>query len=723
MATIDEQAQMHNRQGIALARQGRFDEAAARFRDAIRTQPKAPSAHNNLACVLTSQGRFAEAVASYRAAVALAPNDPVTLNNLGNALRQVGEHVEAVQYCRRAVQMRPDYCEAHSNLSLALEAQGEVHEALQHAQASLRLRPDFAVGYANLGYLLNRLGRIDEGIAACQQALRLDPQHAEAYSNLGMLFSKQGRWDEAVAQFRKALQLRPDLVDIRISLANCCWEHDRLGEAKQHCAVVLRQRPNRAEAYNVLGAVLLKEGARSESLAAFDEALRHDPKLAEAHFNRAMVVLAMGRFEEGWREYEWRWQCKHFVIGKAERAAWDGSPLSGKTILLHSEQGIGDTLQFVRYAPLVKAIGATVILACPKSLMPLLTRCPGIDQIVARDGPVSAHDTHAPLLSLPGRFSTTMETIPQQVPYLFADEQLVETWRRKLTGLPGFKIGIAWQGNAENPWDRVRSMRLEEFAPLAQPGVTLINLQKGPGTEQLARLAGRFAVTDLGPLDEAAGAFMDTAAIMKNLDLVITSDTATAHLAGGLGVPVWVALAAIADWRWLLERADSPWYPTARMFRQGPSRRWDEVFAAMGRELAQLLRQRSACASIAIEIAPGELIDKITILEIKRQRIADEAKRANVVAELTMLCAARDRAIGASPALVELTEELKKINEALWEVEDALRACEHRQDFGPAFIELARSVYRHNDRRAEVKRQINRLLGSKLIEEKSYTSA
>jgi tetratricopeptide (TPR) repeat protein len=723
MPTIDEEAQMRNRQGISLAQQRRFDEAADRFRDAIRLHPQGPAGHNNLANILSFQGRFAEAVASYRTALAISPDDPPTLNNLGNALRQIGEFDEAVRCCRRSVTLRPDYGEAHSNLSLALGAQGKLDEALHHIQVALRLRPDFAVAHANLGHILRELGRIDEGIAACQQAIRLDPQHAEAYSYLGSLYAKRDQWDNAAEQYRLALQLRPDLVRARIGLASCLWYQDRLDEAKQHCLEALRQRPDRAEAHNILGTALLKEGALSESLAAFDEALRHDPKLAEAHFNRAMVVLAMGRFEEGWQEYEWRWQCKHFVIQRPNRDPWDGSPLSGKTIILHSEQGMGDTLQFVRYAPLVKALGATVILACPQPLMPLLSRSPGIDQIIARDAPLPPCDAHCSLLSLPGRLHTTLETIPRQVPYLFADEQRVESWRRKLAGLSGFKIGIAWQGNAQHPFDRFRSMRLEEFAPLAQPGVTLIRLQKGPGAEQLAHLGGRFTVTDLGPFDDTGGAFMDTAAIMKNLDLVITSDTATAHLAGGLGVPVWIALSAIPDWRWLLERTDSPWYPTARLFRQGPARKWDEVFAAMAQELARLLRQRPACASIAIEIAPGELIDKITILEIKRQRIADEGKRANVVAEWTMLSAARDRAVGARPSLAELTAELQKINEALWEVEDALRACESRQDFGPTFVELARSVYRHNDRRAELKRQINTLLGSKLIEEKSYTSA
>ena len=722
MPSIDEEAQYRNRQGITLAHQGRFDEAAAWFRDAIRVQPHGPAAHNNLANILSFQGRFADAVASYRTALSLLPNDPPTLNNLGNALRQMGDNAEAIQYCRRALALQPDFCEAHSNLSLALEATGALNDALYHAEVAIRLRPDFPAAHANLSIVLRDLGRFDEGIAACQQALRLNPQYGEAYGNLGSILLQQERWDEAAAHFRTALQLKPDLLDARISLATCCWRADQLDEAKQLCAEALRQRPNLGAAHNLLGALLHKEGRLGESLAEFDEALRLEPSLAEAHFNRAMVLLLLGNFEEGWKEYEWRWKCKHFVVRKAERIPWDGSPLKGKTILLLSEQGMGDTLQFIRYATLVKAQGATVLMACPGPLVPLLSRCPGVDRVGSRDGDMPACDTHASLLNLPSHFHTTLATIPSKIPYLFADEALVEKWRIKLAALPGFKIGIAWQGNKQHPSDRLRSIALEHFASLALPGVRLINLQKGPGVEQLATLAGRFAVTDLGPLDESAGAFMDTAAVMKNLDLVITSDTATAHLAGGLGIPVWVALPKLPDWRWLLERTDSPWYPTMRLFRQSAENRWDTVFAAMARELARLLKQPAACVSIPIEIAPGELIDKITILEIKRDRIADPVKLANVTTELDLLTAARARAIRPSPNLGQLTAELKKTNESLWEIEDAIRVCERNQDFGPQFIELARSVYRQNDRRADLKRHINTLLGSKLIEEKSYAA-
>jgi hypothetical protein len=289
--------------------------------------------------------------------------------------------------------------------------------------------------------------------------------------------------------------------------------------------------------------------------------------------------------------------------------------------------------------------------------------------------------------------------------------------------LTGFRVGIAWQGDPSYRWDRDRSIPLRHFAPLGRvAGVRLISLQKGPGMEQLREVSGLFPVIDLGPrLDESAGAFMDTAAAMKNLDLVITSDTAVAHLAGAMGVPVWLALAFAPEWRWLLEREDSPWYPHMRLFRQSRRGDWEGVFARMAGELR---RKIGAAAPLELHapLAPGELIDKITILEIKMERIRDTTKLANVRVELAELAAVHERCLPSSAELAGLTSALKAVNEELWQVEDELRECERAGDFGPRFIQLARSVYQNNDRRAALKRQINEQLGSRLIEEKSYAA-
>jgi hypothetical protein len=365
------------------------------------------------------------------------------------------------------------------------------------------------------------------------------------------------------------------------------------------------------------------------------------------------------------------------------------------------------------------------VLAAPEALHPILSGCDGIDALVPRDGQPPAFDLHCPLMSLPAVLGTTLATIPAEIPYLHADPALVEFWRHELAAIEGYKVGIAWQGNPRVLYDRTRSIPLRSFEPLARvEGVRLVSLQKGFGTEQIAALGGRFEMIDLGErLDETAGALMDTAAVMVSLDLVVTCDTVFAHLAGALGVRAWVALPAVPDWRWLLDRGDSPWYPTLRLFRQTHTGSWAEPFERMASALAQAAHASSPGApSLAIGVSPGELIDRITILEIKNERIADPDKLGHVRAELADLRARRDQLLRQSPALDDLAAELLRVNEAIWQAEDELRLCERAGDFGPSFVTLARSVYRHNDRRATLKRQVDNLLGSRRGEEKLYTS-
>ncbi len=487
---------------------------------------------------------------------------------------------------------------------------------------------------------------------------------------------------------------------------------------------------------------------------------------------RALALLTLGDYPRGFAEYEWRWKTKRLAGSPTyQQPLWDGSPLDGKTILLHAEQGLGDMVQFLRFVPVVKDRGGRVIVASQKPLVPLLAACPWIDQLIAQGETLPTFNVQAPLMSLPRILGTTLATLPTQVPYLSADPRLVQRWREELAAYPGFRIGIAWQGNPQNPADRHRSFPLDCLAPLAGlPGVQLFSLQKGPGTEQIDQRAERFPLVELGSrLDETSGPFMDTAAVMVCLDLVVSACTSLAHLAGALAVPVWVALKFAPDWRWLYHREDSPWYPTARLFRQPQPGDWAGAFDRM----VAALQERPAVApgttgaapekpfqepsvatgknahptaaasraavvgraflpdggsrglgtaskEIEVKVSPGELIDKITILQIKRRKFTDQAKLANVGHELNLLSAILDRAVRGSAELNRLTGELRSVNEVLWEIEDQIRCCERQQDFGPHFIEVARSVYQQNDRRAAIKRQINELLDSEIIEEKGY---
>jgi hypothetical protein len=346
-------------------------------------------------------------------------------------------------------------------------------------------------------------------------------------------------------------------------------------------------KPDYAVAYNNLGLTQVEYGDREAAARSYEEALRLKPDYADAHLNRALLWLLLGDFERGWPEYEWRWRCRGFPKPAFRQPAWDGSPLQGRTILLHAEQTLGDTLQFIRYAPLVRQRGGKGLLVVPPPLLSLLARCPGVDGLAAQGSPLPDFDIHAPLLSLPGLFRTTLATIPAEVPYLAADPQLVERWRREEDRLTGaFRVGLVWQGPSKHQWDRQRSLPLERFEPLARlPGVRLFRLQPGPGAEQLRSIGERFPVIDLGSrLDPAS--FEDMAAVMASLDLIISVDSDLAHLAGALGRPVWLLLPFAPDWRWLLGREDSPWYPTMRLFRQKEPGNWDGVVDAVVGDLA-----------------------------------------------------------------------------------------------------------------------------------------
>jgi Flp pilus assembly protein TadD len=710
----------HNNLGIVLARLGRLDEAAARFRQAVALKPDYPDAHNNLGNILERQDKLDEAVACYHQALGLKPRYAEAHYNLGIVLARQEKPDEAVASYRQAVALKPDYADAYNNLGSVLSRQGKHDEAVASYRQAVALKPDDPGHHNNLGLILARHDRLDEAAESYEQALRLTPDDPEVHNNLGIVLGKLNRLDEAAARFWQALGLKPDHAEAHNNLGSVLEKQDKLEQATACYHQALGLKPGYPEAHNNLGIVLWKQGRLEEAVASYGQALHFQPDYPEANWNRSLAWLTMGRLEQGWPGYEWRFKCKEFgSLPPFQAPLWDGSLLDGRTILIHAEQGLGDTLQFIRYVPLVHQRGGRVILMCQPPLVRLLARSPGIERLLAHGDPVPESDVHVSLLSLPGLFGTTLESVPADVPYIEAEPALVEAWRQRLAA-PGFKVGIAWQGNPKFRQDRNRSIPLAQFAPLAQvPGVRLLSLQKG--REQLPALRGLFPVTDLGgELDEATGPFLDTAAVMKNLDLVVTSDTSIAHLAGALGVPVWVALQDVPDWRWLMDREDSPWYPTMRLFRQTKLGQWADVFDRIAEALRRQMAAPTVLRPITVEIAPGELIDKITILEIKSERIIDANQLHHVGTELALLVAARECTVPGSAELTRLETELNEVNEALWQIEDEIRLCERCEEFGPQFVALARSVYHTNDRRAALKRQINELLRSDLMEEKSY---
>jgi Flp pilus assembly protein TadD len=546
---------------------GNLRQAEQLYQEIIKANPDHAESHHLMGVLAFQFGRFDEAIASIRKALALNPDAAVYHCNLGLALQAKGQFKEAVAALENALCLRPEFPEAHNNLGALLVQLTKVAEALPHYEEALRLRPAYAEAHNNLGNAFQQQGKLEEAEAKHRQAIAIDPKYAEAYNNLGVALQRQGRLDEAVAE----------------------------------CHQALRVQPGYAQAHNNLGMALRHQGKWEDAAAHFESALSLKADYPVPHFNLALVWLAHGDFERGWSKYEWRWTQPGFIRRDFSKPLWDGADLRGKTILLHAEDGLGDTLHFIRYASLVRKRGGNVIVECQSALVRLLQSVPDIGGLVAQGAPLPAFDVQAPLLSLPGIFHTTVETIPAKVPYLHADRHLVEHWRRELlksdvksTSLDtgrSLRVGIAWQGNPGFLHDRLRSIPLAHFAKLAKvPEIELISLQKGPGTAQLLEQQDKFSVVDLGnALDMKYGGFMDTAAIMHNLDLVVTSDTVIAHLAGALGVPVWVALAFAPDWRWLLNREESPWYPTMRLFRQRSQGDWEEVFE----RITEALRKRA----------------------------------------------------------------------------------------------------------------------------------
>jgi tetratricopeptide (TPR) repeat protein/glycosyltransferase involved in cell wall biosynthesis len=579
--------------GLLAHQAGKYDEAVQAFARAIAISPREPMYHNNLGLALWARrGLPAEASASFRRALALEPHYAEAYNNLGCLLAEQGGLDEAAASYRRALALKPDYAEAHNNLGLLLKNRGELDDAVESLRRALALKPDFAEAHSNLGLVFGEQGRHDEAAASLRRALALKPDFADAHSNLGLVLKKQGKHGDAADSLRRALALKPEHPDAHNNLGTVFHEQGRLDEALASLRRAVAVKPDYVEAYHNLGVVCSDAGDLDGSIASFRQALARRPDYADAHFGAGLSLLLQGRLEQGFAEYEWRWRCPDIAVHarRCPQPQWDGGPLGGRTILLHAEQGLGDAIQFARYAPLVAARGGRVVLECQPELAALLWTLSGADQVVSRGEQLPPFDVHAPLLSLPYLLGTTLETIPAEIPYLRADPDRVAAWAAHLAmaggGDGGLRVGLVWAGNPAHKNDRRRSLTLDALRPLARvPGVRLFALQKGTAAGQTEAPPLGMALINLGP---QLADFADTAAVIQQLDLVITVDTAVAHLAGALGRPVWVLLGSPPDWRWLWRGEDSPWYPTARLFRQERFGNWEGVIARVAAALGDL---------------------------------------------------------------------------------------------------------------------------------------
>ncbi len=587
-------AEVHNNLGIALCQQRQFDEALPRFEQALVLRPDYAEAHNNLGNMFREQGKLAEAQARFEQALALRPDYAEACNNLGYTLEQQGNRDEAATRYRQALALRPDYAEVHNNLGNVLLSQGRLDEAAAHYQQALALRPDCAEACNSLGTICWHQRKFEQAIARFKQAIALRPDFAETHINLGNALRERGQLELAVAHLERAIALRPDYAEAYFGLGVTLWHQGKLDLAVARFEQAIALKPDYVEAYNHLGATLREQFKLSEARQAFERLEAIQPDSPSAQLGLATCHLFQEDYERGWPAYEARLRMPG-APSPPDLPRWTGEPLEGRSLLLIAEQGLGDTIQFVRYARSLKQRGARVVLAVQPALGRLMASQPNLDELflLGSSEQLPRCDFYLPLLSAPGTLGTSASTIPAEVPYLWADPKLTDQWRQELSEVEGFKIGIVWQGSRSFVLDRWRSIALSEFAPLANlPGVRLVSLQRGFGSEQVAQVD--FPVLNFSSrLDDAAGPFMDTAAVIRNLDLVVTPDTAIAHLAGALGAPVWVTLPFSSEWRWLRDRDDSPWYPTMRLFRQTTFGQRSDVFQRIA-EAVQARRSESA---------------------------------------------------------------------------------------------------------------------------------
>ena len=500
-------------------------------------------------------------------------------NNLAGAYADMSRIGEAEEHFQKAIELNPDYADAYYNIGNLYRLQGRFEEALENYRLAIEHAPGNARAANNVATVLVELGRLDEAEKAYRDALKLFPEDASMHNNLGTLYKVQNRLIDAQKAYRKVLELHPESPDGLRNLAATVKDLGQVEEGEALCLKALELYPGDALALDTLANIYMAQGRIDDALENYDAALDIVSDFAPIRGNRAMALLLKGDYEKGWEEYEWRWQSATYSATKRDfpEPRWDG-----KTLLLHAEQGFGDTLQFVRYASLAAERGGKVMVGCQPEMVRLLETLNGVDRVVTGED-IPDFDCHAPLVSLPHLFSTTLDSIPADVPYLRADETLSEAWKERLGDSPGLKVGLVWRGSRQNNRDAVRSCPLERFSPMLESGgVHFFSLQRDIPDDDPPLPA---SLTDLG---SELNDFADSAACVANLDLVIAVDTAIVHLAGALGRPVWVLLPSSPDWRWLLDRDDSPWYPTARLFRQTERGDWQSVMTRIADDLGRL---------------------------------------------------------------------------------------------------------------------------------------
>ena len=546
------------REALKLHREGHLDQAEKLYRQVIGSAPEDFHGRRLLGMIEYQRGDFVAALGEIDAALNIDPNAPDALIIRGNILRKMNRLAEALVCFEQAAALKPEYAKAFYNCGSVLHEMKRFEDALASYDQAIALNSEYADALNARGNVLKEMNRLPEALSSYNLAIASNKRHADAHKNRGTVLQELWRIDEAILSYDQALAIRPDY----------------------------------AQAYNNRGSALHELKRLDEALLSYDRALALKPGFVNANINRGMTRLLTGHFREGLSELEWRLRTKKYRNERPTLDAplWQGEDLAGKEIVVFAEQGLGDTIQFARFLPLLVDRGARVTCLLPKKLVRVLRHLASPHVELTGSIGVEKHfDFQCPLMSLPHKFEMELSSIPNGTPYLQAENELVLHWAQRL-GRNGLKVGIVWQGNPNTRLDRGRSFPLTNFIPLARlGGVRLIALQRTYGLDQISQLPADVHIENLGEtFDGGEDAFVDTAAIIANLDLVISSDTSVAHLAGAMGRPTWVALKYVPDWRWLLDREDSPWYPTMRLFRQQSDGDWQPVFSKIENALRLL---------------------------------------------------------------------------------------------------------------------------------------
>ena len=594
---------LNRRNPEALHRRALLKQAQGQPRDAldlldraIQVAPNQPLAHCHRGYILQDLGRRREAIASLQRAARLQPDFTDAYIALGAMHAELGDLANACASFDRAAQLEPRAIEPILNKAILFEKHGQPDAAIECLDAALRIAPDDPAILQRKAACLRQQGAFAEALRICDTVLAARPGFGPVIFEKGLILAGTTEYADAIVAFERAMALHHLVDACHYNIGNCLKDMDRLPEARDAYRRAIALRPDYPEAFNNLGDVLGRLHQPLDALAAFEQAAAIKPDFADAYWNAAQYRLQIGDYARGWRLYEWRWKTPQFAskCRSFREPLWLGdSDIAGKSILVWCEQGFGDMLLSVRYVPMVAARGARVILQVPAALQRLFERIPGLAAVGAASAELPAFDVQCPMMSLPLAFRTTLETIPADIPYLHADPARVANWRERLAALPGLKVGLVWAGSPTYPLDGRRSMALAQMAPFGTlRDVTFVSLQKDAPGQQARQPPAGLTLHDW--TDELRD-FDDTAALITALDLVISVDTALVHLTGALGKPVWVLDRNDSEWRWLIGRDDSPWYPTVRLFRQPQPGDWASV---VERALAELSMYASPASGV-----------------------------------------------------------------------------------------------------------------------------